>query len=68
MRTGSKDYTLWTKPMDDWTPVLDGVTLTSDIISRMERAVQSMDESTLRRRLRPYDTPVTIEILSQIVE
>jgi len=61
-------YTLWTKPKGDWTPVLGGAEFTDAVRSEVEKAIQSLDDSNVVKRLEPYDTPVTPETLSQFVK
>ena len=61
-------YTLWTKPKEDWTPVLKGIQPSEDIFDAMNRAAMSVDDSAIKEQLKAYDTPVTAETLSQIIE
>jgi hypothetical protein len=54
-------YTLWTKPMSDWTRVLEGLEFTETVRQEIEKAIELLDDAELDERLKPYDTPVTQE-------
>ncbi len=68
MNDKSKCYTLWTRPADAWTRVLDGVSFTDDIRPVVEKAIAELDETAIKERLKPYDTPVAQDTMSQLVK
>lgn len=61
-------YTLWTRPSNTWTRVLDGVELTDEVRPLVEKAIEDLDETTIKERLKPYDTPVAQDTMSQFVK
>ncbi len=55
----NKKYTLWIKPYELWTPVLDGIEFTDEVQTVMEKAITELDETSFEERLKSYNTPVT---------
>ncbi len=68
MTRTARAYTLWTNPMDERTTILDNVALTDADRIELKKAVDGLDETAMEERLRPFQTPVTSETLSQSVK
>lgn len=68
MTDNSEDYTLWTKPMNAWTRVLNGAEFTDEVRSVAETAIAELDETNIKERLKPYDTTMAQDTMSQYVK
>ncbi len=61
-------HTLWTNPMDDWTRLFEGIEITDNEVERaVESAVKGLNRTEIEERIKPYDTPVTSQTLSNSV-
>lgn len=61
-------HTLWTNPKAEWTRLFEGVQVTDQqVIDAVESAVHNLDPAEVKKRVKPYETPVTNETLSKSV-
>ncbi len=67
MANEGEAFTLWNRPMDNWTLILEETTVTQEMLRESASAQERLPPQELEERLKPFQTPVTEETLSQLV-
>jgi hypothetical protein len=67
MTNEANTFTLWNQPMENWTRILEKITVTQEMLQESANAQEHVAPQELEKRLKPFQTAVTVETLSQLV-
>jgi hypothetical protein len=67
MPNGEEEYTLWNRPMENWTNILEGVEVTNEMEQAVQQAAMAIDRDQIEDRLKPFQTTVTEKTMSQLI-
>jgi hypothetical protein len=60
-------FTLWNRPMGNWKRILEETTVTQEMLHESVSVQEHLAPQELEERLKPFQTEVTEETLSQLV-
>lgn len=61
-------FTLWNNPMEQWTKILEGVTVTQEMLQEAAQTAEPVDSQDLEDRIKPFKTTISENTLSQLVD
>ncbi len=60
-------FTLWNRPMENWTRILGETIVTQEMLQEGTNSQEHITPQELEKRLKPFQTAITEETLSQLV-